>query len=618
MVNSHTSLLPDSLAAGVNIILEVLKTLPASAGVYRMLGKEDTVLYVGKAKNLRKRVVAYTQPHKLPHRLQRMVSETVRMEVVTTHTETEALLLESNLIKKLQPHYNILLKDDKSFPYILLTADHPFPRLAKHRGPKNIKGDYYGPFASVLAVDETLLALQRVFQIRNCRDSYFAVRKRPCLQYDIKRCTAPCVKKITEAEYADLVQQAKNFLWGKTDQVQQYLAHQMNMASDTRAYEKAAGYRDRIRLLTHIQAKQRINISGLRDADIIGLAQLGGQTCIQIFFFRHGCNFGTESFFLKHSSEEPAEESMAAFIKQFYQERAPAPLVLLSHKPAELSLINQALKMHHHQNTEWQIPKKGYKKDLIEHALANAQGSLERQQAESASMIKIFKELVDHFDLPVFPQRIEIYDNSHLQGEQAYGVMVAATPQGFDKKSYRKFTIKHVTEKRDDTAMMREVLQRRLARQTEETWQLPDLILLDGGQGQLTAGMQVLSEMGLTIPVVAIAKGPERDAGKERFFMPGRDPFSLPMNSPLLHFLQRLRDEAHRFAIGTHRAKRTKTLVKSLLDEVPGIGMVRKKLLLQHFGSAKGVARAALADLLLVKGINHAIALKIYQHFHEK
>ena len=610
--------LSERLASGVKAILTMVKTLSSSPGVYRMVSEQDKVLYVGKAKNLKKRVTSYTQVYKLPHRLQRMVAETTRMEVVTTHTETEALLLESNLIKKLQPRYNILLKDDKSFPYILLTADHSFPRIAKHRGTKTIKGDYYGPFASVMAVDEAILSLQRVFQIRNCQDSYFAKRNRPCLQYDIKRCTAPCVSKISIDDYAESVRQAKNFLLGKTDQVQQYLAEKMNTASEALAYEKAASYRDRLRLLTYIQGRQRINISGLREADVIGLAQAGGQTCVQIFFFRHGRNFGTESFFLKHTAEESPEDSLAAFLTQFYQERTPAPLVLLSHKPAELHLISMALKEQHHQTTEWQVPKQGVKKEVVEHALINARGSLERKQIESTSMMHIFKEMVEVFDLPALPQRIEIYDNSHLQGRQAYGVMVVATPQGFEKKAYRKFVIKETNDTRDDYGMMQEVLRRRLSHQTDEGWQPPDLLLIDGGQGQLTSAIQVMAELNIDIPVVAIAKGPERNAGKERFFMPARDPFALAENSPLLHFLQRLRDEAHRFAIGTHRAKRTKVLGQSKLDEIIGIGVARKKLLLQHFGSAQNVATAGLSDLELVKGISRSVALKIYQHFHEE
>lgn len=611
-------IIPVPLKTGVQVILDVVKTLPLLPGVYRMLGKEDAVLYIGKAKSLKKRVVSYTQVQKLPHRLQRMVSETIRMEVVTTHTEIEALLLESNLIKKLQPRYNILLKDDKSFPYILLTTDHPYTRISKYRGPKNIKGDYYGPFASIMAVDEAILTLQKVFQIRNCQDSYFAKRERPCLQYDIKRCSAPCVGKISVSDYAEAIKQAKNFLLGKTDQVQHYLAERMNVASEELLYEKAASYRDRLKLLAHIQARQRINISGLREADIIGVAQNGGETCVQIFFFRHGRNFGTESFFLKHTADETAEDSLAAFITQFYQERSPAPLVLLSHKPIELNLIKDALKEQHQQTTEWQIPQKGLKKEVVDHALLNAKGNLERKQVEAASMLKIFKEMVDLFDLPNIPQRIEIYDNSHIQGQQPYGVMVVATSQGFEKKSYRKFSIKQTVDTRDDYGMMREVLRRRLAHHQEESWQLPDLLLLDGGQGQLSAGIEVLAELNLDIPIVAIAKGPDRNAGKERFFIPGRDPFSLSTNNSLLYFLQRLRDEAHRFAIGTHRAKREKIIGQSKLDQIVGIGSARKKLLLQHFGSAIGVSRAGLADLETVKGISRAVAMKVYQHFHEQ
>lgn len=608
----------DSIGKGVKVILDCVKNLSSSPGVYRMLGVDEAILYIGKAKNLKKRVISYTQVHKLPHRLQRMVSETLKMEIVTTHTEIEALLLESNLIKKLQPRYNILLKDDKSFPYILLTGDHPYPRLGKHRGPRTVKGHYYGPFASVVAVDETILTLQRVFQIRNCYDSYFSKRTRPCLQYDIKRCSAPCVEKISIEDYGESIKQAKNFLLGKTDQVQHYLSSRMEESSKALDYEKAASYRDRLRMLSYIQARQRINLHDIREADIIGIAQSGGQTCVQIFFFRHGRNFGTESFFLKQGNDETIEDSLAAFITQFYQERVPSPLVFLSHLPSELRLIKDALKEAHHQATDWQVPKKGFKKEVVDHALINARGSLERKQRESASMLQIFKEIVDLFDLPTLPQRIEVYDNSHIQGRNPYGVMIVASPQGFEKKSYRKFAIKQTLDTRDDCAMMQEVLRRRLGHHQQEAWQLPDLFLIDGGQGQLSSAIKVFAEYKINIPVVAIAKGPERDAGKERFFMPSRDPFSLSMNSPVLHFLQRLRDEAHRFAIGTHRAKRTKIIGQSKLDEIIGIGAARKKILLHHFGSAQDVARAGLGDLENVKGINRSVALKIYQHFHER
>jgi len=682
-INLYTDTLTNSdydaplsvLEMGAKVIAKVVKTLPTGPGVYRMISAADQVLYVGKAKSLKKRVPAYTKTGALPNRLQRMVAETVRMEIVTTHTETEALLLESNLIKKLQPRYNILLKDDKSFPYILLTGDHDFPRVVKHRGSKNIKGDYYGPFASVMAVDEAVLTLQRVFQIRNCNDTYFANRARPCLQYDIKRCTGPCVDKISKHEYAESVKQAKNFLLGKSDQVQTYLSERMVKASEAMEYEKAASYRDRLRLLTHIQSRQRINISGLENADVIGLAQLGGQACVQIFFFRHGRNYGTESFFLTHLNNEPEEEIMAAFVNQFYRDRPPAPLVLLSHEPADFPLIKAALAEHHQEDsngdkkkpekTDWQLPlsfkRKDMKTEVVKHAVANAKGNIERKQTEAASMHKILKEMQVVFGLSKMPERIEVYDNSHIQGSNPYGIMVVANTEGFDKKSYRKFAIKQVEDTRDDYAMMREVIGRRLSRYGQDDWNAPDIMLIDGGAGQLSAVFDAMAEVDPNfchqIPVVAIAKGPERNAGRERFFMrdkvhsgnelreattnqpshilsdslannlpnnlggnfgndDGHMEFSLPQNSPLLYFLQRLRDEAHRFAIGTHRSKRSKALGKSKLDEVPGIGPSRKKLLLHHFGSAQGVARAALADLEAVKGVSRAVALKIYQHFH--
>jgi excinuclease ABC subunit C len=606
----------NTLEEGAAIIRTIVMKLPSLPGVYRMINHKGDVLYVGKANSLKKRVHSYTQIHKLPNRLQRMVAETKNLEIVTTHTEIEALLLESNLIKKLQPRYNILLKDDKSFPYILLTKDHNFSRIFKHRGPRVVSGDYFGPFASISAVDEAILTLQRVFQIRNCQDTYFASRTRPCLQYHIKRCTAPCVGLISKDEYVENVKQAKHFLLGKTDWVQRQLAEKMNESSELLNFEKAASYRDRIRLLTQIQSRQRINISGLRNGDVIALAQIGGKACVQIFFFRHGQNLGTESFMISHSVEQSGEAIMAAFINQFYRDRLPASVVLLSHVPEEFELINEALKLQHGQTTKWEIPKLGLKRELIEHALANARGTLERQQAENATVKKVFQQLMEIFNLPKIPDRIEIYDNSHIQGKDAYGVMVAANQDGFDKKSYRKFIIKELHGKGDDYAMMREVMRRRFSHQ--EDWLFPDLLLIDGGQGQLSSVLQVMDEMGIEIPVVAIAKGPDRNAGKEKFYMLSKESFSLPENSSVLHFLQRLRDEAHRFAIGTHRAKRQKKISSSLLDEISGIGSARKKKLLQHFGSAQHVAKAGLADLQLVEGINKTVALKIYQHFHDQ
>ena len=618
---SRSPKLATSLAQGIEIIRQTVKTLPQVPGVYRMINNRGEVVYVGKAKDLKKRVVSYTFALKLPLRLQRMVSETVSMEIVTTHTETEALLLESNLIKKLQPHYNILLKDDKSFPYILITQGHAYPRLEKHRGPQQQKGKYFGPFASVVAVEETMILLQKVFLIRNCSDPFFEKRTRPCLQYHIKRCSAPCVGKISEKDYATLVKEATAFLNGKTTQIQEYLAVKMNEASHALAYEEAAQYRDRLRLLTRIQAHQRINVAKIRDADIIGAACEGGQTCVQIFFFQQGRNLGTASFFLSHTDDASLEDQIAAFLTQFYQDRAPASLVLLSHKPAELSLISSALQEQFGVVTSWEVPKVGAKHELVEHALSNAQGALTRKLSQTATFEALLDQMAQTFQMSKRPERIEIYDNSHLQGTHPYGVMVVATPQGFEKKSYRKFAIREAASPKggDDYAMMGEVLHRRFAHAGEKDWTLPDLILVDGGLGQLNVALKVIEELDVDgITVVGIAKGPDRNAGREKFFQKGRDTFTLPDNDPLMHFLQRLRDEAHRFAIGTHRAKRAKALIFSRLDEIPGIGAARKKALLQHFGSAKGVSLASLQDLQLVSGINKFVAKKIYAYFHEK
>ena len=618
---SRSPKLATSLAQGIEIIRQTVKTLPQVPGVYRMINNRGEVVYVGKAKDLKKRVVSYTFALKLPLRLQRMVSETVSMEIVTTHTETEALLLESNLIKKLQPHYNILLKDDKSFPYILITQGHAYPRLEKHRGPQQQKGKYFGPFASVVAVEETMILLQKVFLIRNCSDPFFEKRTRPCLQYHIKRCSAPCVGKISEKDYATLVKEATAFLNGKTTQIQEYLAVKMNEASHALAYEEAAQYRDRLRLLTRIQAHQRINVAKIRDADIIGAACEGGQTCVQIFFFRQGRNLGTASFFLSHTDDASLEDQIAAFLTQFYQDRAPASLVLLSHKPAELSLISTALQEQFGVVTSWEVPKVGAKRELVEHALSNAQGALTRKLSQTATFEALLDQMAQTFQMSKRPERIEIYDNSHLQGTHPYGVMVVATPQGFEKKSYRKFAIREAASPKggDDYAMMGQVLHRRFAHAGEKDWTLPDLILVDGGLGQLNVALKVIEELDVDgITVVGIAKGPDRNAGREKFFQKGRDTFTLPDNDPLMHFLQRLRDEAHRFAIGTHRAKRAKALIFSRLDEIPGIGAARKKALLQHFGSAKGVSLASLQDLQLVSGINKFVAKKIYAYFHEK
>lgn len=610
-----------SLQKGVATIKAVVKTLTEVPGVYRMLGKNDEVLYVGKAKNLKNRVTSYTLPDKLPNRLKRMISETHRMEIVTAHSEIEALLLESNLIKKLQPRYNILLKDDKSFPYILITQDHEFPRVLKHRGPQKITGRYFGPFASNVAVDECLILLQKVFLLRNCTDSIFANRTRPCLQYHIKRCAAPCVGKISRGDYKDLVKQAVDFISGRSTQVQKHLAHRMQLASDTLNYEEAAIFRDRIALMARLVARQRVNVEGLQEADIIAIAESGGQTCIQIFFFRHGQNFGTESFFLSHTEESSLADRLGAFLNQFYLDREPGKRILLSEEPTDFDLIQESIQSHYQKNLRWEIPKLGQKREIIDHALSNARDALLRKQKENATIQQHLQEVAEIFNLPERPSRIEIYDNSHIQGSNPYGVMVVADETGFNKKAYRKFSIKTKTLDfgGDDYAMMREVMQRRFAHAQEENWELPDVMLIDGGLGQLNAVLTVMKEMDIQGPlVVGIAKGEQRNAGRERFFLEGQSPFTLPPNTPVLHFLQRLRDEAHRFAIGTHRAGRQKSLFKSSLDDIPGIGPARKKALLQHFGTAQAVRSAALQDLLQVDGISQKVAEEIHGYFNQR
>lgn len=609
-----------SLEKGVQIIKGVVKTLPDAPGVYRMYNLRGDLLYVGKAKNLRSRVTSYTLPDKLPHRLRRMISETTTMEILTTHSEIEALLLESNLIKKLQPRYNILLKDDKSFPYILVTQDHDFPRATKHRGPQKIKGRYFGPFASGSAVNECLIILQKVFLLRNCTDSYFLDRTRPCLQYHIKRCSAPCVKKISQEDYAESVQLAIDFITGKSNQVQKKIAEQMRQASDRLDYEEAAILRDRIALITRLTAHQRVNVEGLVEADVIALAEHGGQTCIQVFFFRHGQNFGNNAFILAHTTESTSAEKLSAFVNQFYADQAPPKLILLSEELAESSLVKKSLKEKYNKSIKWEIPQLGPKAEIMNHALTNARDALMRRLSEQASFQSLLEEVGQIFEMPQRPSRIEAYDNSHIQGSNPYGVMVVLDESGFNKKAYRKFSIKSATLDfgGDDYAMMREVMRRRFARANQNDWPLPDLMLIDGGAGQLNAVLGICEEMGIQGPViVGIAKGEDRNAGRERFFIPGKEPFSLPHGSPVLHFLQRIRDESHRFAIGSHRAGRQKSLFKSKLDEIPGIGPRRKKALLQHFGSTQGISAASTQDLLAVDGINQKIADDIYAYFHK-
>lgn len=620
------------LAAGTEIIAAHLKTLPESPGVYRMLNADGTVLYVGKAKSLRKRVAAYTQAARLPHRLQRMVAQTRAMEFVVTNTESEALLLEASLIKRFAPPFNILLRDDKSFPYILLTRDHPFPALAKHRGPRERKGWYFGPFASGQAVTETLIMLQRGFMLRNCSDNVFKSRTRPCLQYHIKRCTAPCVERVTEKAYAHQVEEARGFLSGKSSEIQQELAKHMQKASDALDFERAALFRDRIRALTLIQSRQDVHVPGLGDADIIALHQQAGQSAIQMFFFRADRNYGTRSYFPSHEKDQSAEEILAAFLGQFYASHPAPPLILLSHAPEDSTLLEQAIGEKTGSKVKLAVPQLGDKKRLVDLALTNASGALARRMADGAAQSKLLQGVADAFDLAEPPKRIEVYDNSHIQGSHAVGAMIVAGPEGFLKKFYRKFTIRGSGKEKarseaatmhgDDYAMMGEVFTRRFKRLAEEDperksglW--PDLVLIDGGQGQLNRALQVMADLGIPdVPLVGVAKGPDRDAGRERFFMLNRDPFSLAPQDPVLYYLQRLRDEAHRFAIGAHRKKRHMAIGRSDLDEVPGIGPARKRALLHHFGSARAVAEAGLDDLRQTPGISESMARKIYGHFH--
>jgi excinuclease ABC subunit C len=609
-------------AQGVGVIRAALATLPSSPGVYRMLNAKGDAVYVGKARNLKARVANYTHFRALPHRLQRMVAETRRLEVVLTHTEVEALLLESNLIKHLEPRYNILLRDDKSFPFVHLTGDTDFPLLTKHRGMQSAPGDYFGPFASAGSVNRTLIALQRAFLLRSCSDSIFTGRTRPCLLYQIKRCSAPCVGRIDKDGYARLVQAARDFLSGRSQDVQQRFAAQMQLLSDAQQYEAAAAVRDRIRALTNIQGHQEINIRDLGDADVIAAHQAGGQTCIQVFFFRGGQNWGNRPYYPAHARDLGIPEILGAFLGQFYEDKQPPRLVLLSEAPADADLIAAALASRAGGRVDMQVPQRGDKLQLVQQALFNAREALARRLAESSAQQKLLAGVAQLFGLEAPPKRIEVYDNSHIQGSNAVGGMIVAGPEGFMKNAYRKFNIRDVANPGDDYAMMHEVLTRRFSRALKEdpgresgAW--PDLLLIDGGAGQVTAANAVLAELGINdLCVVGIAKGPDRDAGRERFFRAGHEPLSLELRDPVLYFLQRLRDEAHRFAIGSHRVRRAKVIGVSPLDEIAGIGARRKKALLHHFGSARSVARAGLVDLERVEGISKNVARKIYDHFH--
>ncbi len=615
---------PD-LEGGVKAIREVLRTLPVRPGVYRMLDAKGDVLYVGKARSLRNRVTSYTQAARLTKRLQRMVAQTRSMAIVTTNNEAEALLLEAQLIKRYRPPYNVLLRDDKSFPFILLRDDHAFPRVQLHRGARRYKGQYYGPFASAGSVRTTLTALQKLFLLRSCTDSFFANRSRPCLLHQIRRCSAPCVGRIDQPGYDELIQDAKDFLGGKSTKVQAKLQDQMNVAAEAMDYELAAVYRDRLRALTYIQGSQAINAERVGDADIFALSAKGGTMCIQAFFIRGGQNWGARSFFPAHTADVPEEEVLSSFLVQFYEEVPPPKAILLDRTVPETELLEEAFAERAGRKVELKQPQRGEQRRLIDQAKRNAEEALDRRLAETSTQAKNLRALAELFELPEPPGRIEVYDNSHVQGTNAVGAMIVAGPEGLRKNAYRKFNIKNPeTEPGDDFAMMREVLGRRFARLEKEDpdrsrgdW--PDLLLIDGGKGQLGAVCRVLEEAGIhDVPVVGVSKGPDRNAGRETFHLANGRDFQLPPNDPTLFYLQRLRDEAHRFAIGAHRTKRAKSMSASPLDDVPGIGPNRKRALLMHFGTARSVRNAALEDIAKVPGISRATAQGIYDYFHPR
>ncbi len=614
---------PD-LEQGAEVIRRVVRKLPARPGVYRMLDGRGDVLYVGKARALKNRVTNYTQVARLPQRLQRMVSQTRAMEIVTTTSEAEALLLEAQLIKRYRPPYNVLLRDDKSFPFILLRADHDFPRVQKHRGARRAKGRYYGPFASAGSVNRTLNALQKTFLLRSCTDSFFSNRSRPCLLYQIRRCSAPCVDRISKEDYAQLVGDAQDFLEGRTTSVQKRLGVAMDAAAEALDFEQAAVLRDRLKSLTFIQGSQSVHAEGLGDADIFALAAKGGQLCVAGFFIRGGQNWGHRSFFPAHVSGVPEDEVLATFLMQFYEGVPPPKLILVDREPAEAALLAEALGAAADHKIEISIPQRGNRRRLLEQAVRNVGEEIDRRIAESSSQAKLGRDLAELFDLEGPPQRIEIYDNSHIQGTNALGGMVVAGPEGWIKGAYRKFNIKRAeTAPGDDFAMMREVFERRFARAIEEDpdrskGEWPDLVLIDGGKGQVSAVASVFTELGIDdLPFVGVAKGPDRNAGRETFYLPDGREFTLPPNNAVQFYIQRLRDEAHRFAIGAHRQKRAKAMGTSPLDEVPGIGPARKKALLMHFGTARAVRNASLEDMARAPGVSAAVARTVYDFFHD-
>ena len=608
---------------GHRLIADYCRRLDSSPGVYRMLDAQGAVLYVGKARNLKARVSNYARPSGHSGRIARMIRETASMMFLTTRTETEALLLEQNLIKQLKPRYNVLLRDDKSFPNILVSKAHPFPQIKKHRGAKSEKGDYYGPFASAGAVNRTLNQLQRVFLLRSCTDATFSARTRPCLLHQIKRCSAPCVGRIDEGAYAELVADAERFLQGRSTAVQARLGAEMAEAAQAMEYERAAALRDRIKALTAVQSVQAINPKGVAEADVVALHMEAGQACVQVFFIRGNQSWGNRDFYPRTGGSESAEEIMQAFLAQFYDDKVPPRLILLSHGTEDADLMARLLSDRAGRRVAVGVPQRGEKAALVANALRNARESLARRLAESATQRRLLDGLAEAFDLPVVPRRIEVYDNSHIQGAAPVGGMIVAGPEGWMKSQYRKFNIKgtEITPG-DDFGMMREVLTRRFSRllkedpdRQSEAW--PDLLLIDGGAGQVSAVAGIMAEMGVEdIPLIGVAKGEDRDHGKEEFHRPGQRPRALPMNDPVLYFIQRLRDEAHRWAIGTHRARRTKQAMANPLDEIAGVGATRKRALLAHFGSAKAVARAGLEDLQAAPGISAAMARTIHDHFH--
>ena len=585
-----------------------------------MIGEDGQVLYVGKARNLKNRVSNYAAGRGHSNRIALMIALTHSMEFVVTQTETEALLLEANLIKRLKPRFNILLRDDKSFPYILIRKDHAAPQLLKHRGARKIKGDYFGPFASVGAVNQTLNTLQKAFLIRTCSDSVYEGRSRPCMLYQIKRCAGPCVDLIEPAAYDELVKEATDFLRGRSNALRQELQARMSEAAEAMDFETAAKLRDRIRAIAAVTTDQGINPDGVEEADVVAIAQDGGKSCVQVFFFRAGQNWGNQSFFPRHESDAEPADVLAAFLAQFYDDKPAPGLILLSHEIEEAELLGEALSLKAERKVQLHTPQRGEKRKLVERTATNAKEALARRLSESATQTQLLKGVQRVFGLEDIPRRIEVYDNSHIQGTNALGAMIVAGPEGFEKTHYRRFNMKgDDAATNDDFAMMQAMLRRRLSRlmkERDEGAPVPDLILIDGGKGQLSSVMEIADELGVSdIAIAAIAKGPERDAGREAFYLPGKAPFKLPQKDPVLYYLQRLRDEAHRFAIGGHRAKRKKQMAENPLDDIPGIGPARKKALLAHFGSAKAVRNAALADLEAVDGVSKAMAKKIHDWF---